>query len=124
MKRAIWLAVVLTMTGWTWRATAGEPPLPLRVLYLGNEGTPRSAQFVEFLRGQFADATAADRDTFDPAKAADADVVVLDWSQRDTNSENAVSPLGPRENWAKPTVLLGSAGHLLAAPWEIIGGSG
>ena len=34
------------------------------------------------------------------------------------------SPLGERRAWVKPTVLLGSAGHLLAAPWKVFGGSG
>jgi hypothetical protein len=123
MKRAFGIGLLLT-AAWCACATAGEPRIPLKVMYLGNEGTPRAAQFVEFLGTQFESVEAADRDTFDPAKAADADVVLLDWSQRDTDSENAVSPLGPRENWSKPTILLGSAGHLLAAPWEIIGGSG
>ena len=34
------------------------------------------------------------------------------------------SPLGERSRWNTPTVLLGSAGHLLAAPWKVFGGSG
>jgi hypothetical protein len=124
MRRAIRIGMLLVAATWCARGIAGEPRLPLKIMYLGNEGTPRAAQFVEFLRAQFERVEAADRDTFDPQTARDADVVLLDWSQRDTDSENAVSPLGPRENWSKPTVLVGSAGHLLAAPWEIIGGSG
>ncbi|HUG93853.1 MAG TPA: hypothetical protein VML55_23695, partial [Planctomycetaceae bacterium] len=95
-----------------------------KVLYLGNAGTPRAAQFVEFLSARFERVTAVDRDQFDPQTAGDADVVLLDWSQRDTDSAAAVSPLGPRASWSKPTVLLGSAGHLLAGPWEVIGGAG
>ena len=105
-------------------ALAEQQLLPQRVIYLGNEGTARAAAFKKFLSSHFAEVTTFDRDSFEPAAAANADVVVLDWSQSDTDSEHAKSPLGPRDEWSTPTVLLGSAGHLLAAPWEIIGGSG
>jgi hypothetical protein len=68
--------------------------------------------------------TLADRERFDPAKAKDADVVLLDWSQHDTDVRKAKSPFGKLEDWQKPTVLLGSAGLLLAGQWQIIGGAG
>jgi hypothetical protein len=98
--------------------------LPQRVLYVGNAKTPRGQAFAEFLRQQFASVEAADREGFDPKRAAQADVVVLDWSQRDPRTKPIKSPLGPREAWTKPTVLLDSAGHLLAGAWEVHGGSG
>ena len=123
MRYALWIGVVLTAMGSS-RGIAAEPRLPLNVLYVGNADTPRAAQFVEFLESQFERVEAVDRGKFDPADARDADVVLLDWSQRDTEVEDTVSPLGPRESWSKPTVLLGSAGLLLAGPWEIIGGAG
>lgn len=123
MRYALWIGVVLMAIG-SPRGIAGESRLPLNLLYVGNEDTPRAAQFVEFLESQFERVDAVDRGKFEPAAARDADVVLLDWSQRDTEVEEAVSPLGPRENWSKPTVLLGSAGLLLAGPWEIIGGAG
>jgi hypothetical protein len=53
--------------------------------------------------------------------------VLLDWSQSDVDLAKMAeleSPLGPREKWNTPTVLLGSAGLLLAAPWELIGSYG
>jgi hypothetical protein len=49
---------------------------------------------------------------------------VLDWSQRDPRTKPPTSPLGKREAWGKPTVLLDSAGHLLTGAWEVRGGSG
>lgn len=101
-----------------------DEALPLHVLYLGNTGTQRAEAFESFLREHFVEVSVARRDAFNPAAADDADVVLLDWSQRDTNSREAASPLGPRGDWEKPTVLLGSAGHLLASPWEVIGGTG
>lgn len=103
---------------------AVEPQLPLRVLYVGNQGKERAQDFVEFLQTRFEKVGERNRANFDPSSARDFDVVLLDWSQRDTDSERAVSPFGPRDQWTKPTVLLGSAGHLLASPWQIIGGAG
>jgi len=103
--------------------TAANDRIPLKVLYLGNEEQRRS-DFGEFLQNTFVESDAIPHAAFDPESASDFDVVILDWSQREANSENAVSPLGDREAWSTPTVLLGSAGHLMAAPWEVAGGSG
>jgi hypothetical protein len=109
---------------------------PLRVLYVGNKDSDRGRSYARFLGETFVFVSAADRRTFDPASVANVDVVVLDWSQQDidhrNNSERKASasesdvksPLGERSDWTKPTVLLGSAGHLLAAPWKVFGGSG
>lgn len=102
-------------------------PLDLSLLYLGNAGTPRAEAFETFLSGQFESVRVADRDTFDPATVGDADVVLLDWSQRDVmimKMDEITSPLGPRESWTTPTVLLGSAGLLIAAPWQTNGAYG
>jgi hypothetical protein len=103
--------------------TFADERLQLSVLYLKTEGD-RAKDFTEFFRKHFVKVEAANRDAFDVNRASVFDVVVLDWSQRDTSSRDAVSPLGDRATWGKPTVLLGSAGHLLASPWSVIGGSG
>jgi hypothetical protein len=104
-------------------AAAGGERLPLRVLYVGNDKA-RAADHAEFLRKLFERVTVAARDGFEPAAARDADVVLLDWSQSETEVTKARSPLGEPETWSKPTVLLGSAGLLLAGRWQIIGGAG
>ena len=108
----------------------------LRVLYVGNTDTDRGRSYARFLGETFTLVGAADRRTFDPGSVRDVDVVVLDWSQGDTDHRNhparnpsapesgLTSPLGERSRWTRPTVLLGSAGHLLAAPWKVFGGSG
>ncbi len=109
---------------------------PLRVLYVGNTDTARGRSYARFLGETFTLVGAADRRTFDPGSVRDVDVVVLDWSQGDTDhrdnparkasvlESNVRSPLGERSRWTRPMVLLGSAGHLLAAPWKVFGGSG
>jgi hypothetical protein len=109
---------------------------PLRVLYVGNTDTDRGRSYARFLGEKFALVGASDRRTFDPSTIPAVDVVVLDWSQGDIDhrdnptrkasvlESDVRSPLGERSRWTRPTVLLGSAGHLLAAPWKVFGGSG
>jgi len=50
--------------------------------------------------------------------------VLLDWSQSDSQLAKTPSPLGKIEEWSTPTVLLNSAGLLMAGQWQIIGGAG
>jgi hypothetical protein len=103
---------------------AAADPLPLRVLYVGNNQA-RAADYESFLKQHFAKVTVARRDGFDPAAARDADVVLLDWSQSEGRpADKTSSPLGKLEDWSRPTVLLGSAGLLLAGQWQLIGGAG
>jgi hypothetical protein len=131
-------AIALTMAV-ACPATAAEDSVqtgPLRVLYVGNKDTDRGRSYARFLSERFALVGAVDRRTFDPGSLPAVDVVVLDWSQSDVqhifNSARKASgleselksPLGERSRWSRPTVLLGSAGHLLAAPWKVFGGSG
>jgi hypothetical protein len=117
-------------------AGAGDK-LPLRLLYLGNDPL-RTAAFEQFLEGHFVGVVTRSHDAVDDQVLESIDVVLLDWSQREayssrssspsSNSDrfavNGDSPLGVRDDWGKPTVLLGSAGHLLAGFWQIAGGSG
>jgi len=98
--------------------------LPLKVLYVGNIDTPRGREYVALLEGAFRNCKGADRKGFDPKTAAEFDAVLLDWSQQDQSFQDlprVVSPLGERDAWTKPTVLLGSAGLLLAKKWQLSG---
>lgn len=104
-----------------------QEKLPLKVLYVGNIDTPRGREYVELLGRAFQDCKGAARIGFDPKTAADFDVVLLDWSQQDQPYQDlpkAASPLGERDAWTKPAVLLGSAGLLLATQWRLSGTSG
>jgi hypothetical protein len=114
----------------------------LKVLYIGELGSPRAKEFMQFLQAHFARAQAVSRESFNPSNAAGWDVVLLEWPQGNTDitfdaasgtppnieqiMEKRLGPclLGPRESWSKPTVLLGSAGLNLALAWKIGGGSG
>ena len=101
---------------------SAESTLPLRVLYVGH----RPAEFEPVLKTHFAKAESTRREGFKPQSANDFDVVLLDWPQSDLArlERGDVSPLGKREEWSKPTVLLGSAGLNLAIAWKVTGGSG
>jgi hypothetical protein len=128
------LLLVLLSAGSGWAIDDAVSHRSLRVLYVGNANTDRGRAYTKFLGEQFTLVRSADRTSFDPKSAAAADVVVLDWSQSDIvrpaagnvsfSERDLKSPLGARSAWNKPTVLLGSAGHLLAAPWKVFGGSG
>jgi hypothetical protein len=98
----------------------------LKVLYLGDPDTPRSRDYISFLQPKVAKVQALSRSKFNPSQAADFDVVLLDWPQTGTTQQEwkQPSPLGPRDQWKKPVVLLGSAGLNLAVVWKVRGGSG
>lgn len=98
----------------------------LKVLYIGDPGSARAQAFETFLRTHVSQIKISARDRFDPATAARFDVVLLDWPQSDLARQDRPnrSPLGARENWSKPTILLGSAGLNLAVAWKVRGGSG
>lgn len=121
MFRIVALFLVILATS---AAEAGEKTR-LKVLFVGATDTPRGKAFADFLSEQFETAKAVARDGFDPKTAADFDVVLLDWRQPDVKDVGkAESPLGPRDAWTKPLVLIGSAGLLIATPWETSGGYG
>lgn len=90
--------------------------LPQKVLYVGYRGD----KYTPLLKKHFAKVEVVEREKFKPAQAKDFDVVMLDWSQ----GFEAKCPLGKREEWNKPTVLLGSAGLNLAVAWKLKGGAG
>jgi hypothetical protein len=98
----------------------------LKVLYIGNATSPRAADFKAFLRTNVAQVEVAARVGFDPAQASQFDVVLLDWPQSESRGEfpPKKSPLGSRDAWTKPMVLLGSAGLHMSIVWDIKGGFG
>ena len=98
----------------------------MSVLYVGTGGSARAQHFSSFLRTNVAKLETASRDEFKPAAASAFDVVVLDWPQQGERFKDAgfTSPLGKREQWSKPTVLLGSSGLNMAVVWKVRGGSG
>ncbi len=95
---------------------------PLSVLYIGN----RPGEFAPLLKAHFARVDTMTLGAFHPGNEAVFDVVLLDWPQSGQQRGAWLdgAPLGRRENWHKPTVLLGSAGLNLAVAWKLYGGSG
>ncbi len=121
MKRiAFILTFVLAVTAVTVGSAA---PFPYHVLFVGAEKDPRTGEYVDFLRKHFRSVRVADREAFNREGIDEVDVVILDWPQGGPRRAE-FSPLGPRAEWSKPTVLLGSAGLNLAIAWKMVGGSG
>ena len=111
-------------------ASASEPSRKLdqlKVLYVGDRDSSRATHFQGFLKHNVGRIDVASRDGFKRSDADDFDVVLLDWGQSDSardDRKTGRSPLGDRDDWGKPTVLLGSAGLNLAVVWKVRGGSG
>jgi len=110
-------------------ALAAQEPAknPQRLAFLGEPDSARTKAYTDFLQQRFASVTTFDRDDADLAKVREADVVVLDWCQSAAAHKQRAarwSPLGKREAWDKPTVLLGSAGLNLAGAWQVRGSFG
>jgi hypothetical protein len=99
----------------------------LKVLLIGDPDTPRATQFSNFLQPRVAKIKVIAREGFKASQAEDFDVVLLDWPQSELARKDwktGRSPLGDRNAWTKPIVLLGSAGLNLAVVWKARGGSG
>ncbi len=125
MKASICLITILLAFSSSISAdTQADESLPLSLLYLATYDPDRTESFQEFFEQRFQSASVIERGDFEPPQAANYDVVVLDWPQSERLSGEYESPLGDLDDWNTPTVFLGSAGHLLAGPWEVIGGSG
>jgi hypothetical protein len=96
----------------------------LKALYIGDAGSRRSQEFEAFLKLNLAKVAVANRRGFQPSQAAEFDVVLLDWPQPAGEGWEKRCPLGDREAWTKPTVLLGSATLHVAVRWKGKGGAG
>jgi hypothetical protein len=115
------VALVILSTGA--RAFSGELK-SLKLLYVGDKA--RAGVYEQFLKQHVAAIESVDRHGFKPAYADGFDVVVLDWPQGEETRDmhHLTSPLGERDKWSRPTVLLGSAGLNLAVAWKLKGGVG
>ena len=102
-------------------ALSQDPGDPLAVAFVGAADAARTDAFIEFLDESFGDSRFIPRSAVTPESLEGIDVVVLDWQQSDPTE---VNPLGRRDDWTLPTVLIGSAGLNAAKTWDVRGGSG
>jgi hypothetical protein len=123
MRSSLAIAMIMLGSGAAWAADGLDSSRGLRVLYVGNIDTERGRSYARFVGEHFNLVGSSRRESFDPKSASASDVVVLDWSQSDAH-QPGWSPLGDRSRWDRPTVLLGSAGLLLAQEWKVFGGRG
>jgi hypothetical protein len=141
-ERQEWRATLVVATASAAQAASAATPrdaartIELRVLYLGPveeksgrdpRQVARARDYDRFLRTVFSSVRCEERDHFDPKSAGDVDVALLDWSQSQVDLAQLAklpSPLGARDEWKTPTVLLGSAGLLIGMPWQVKGSFG
>ncbi len=106
----------------------------LRDLRVAVISADRLESFVPFLRSHVASVEGFKLTEFDPKQRDRFDVIVLDWQQVPTfgggpgNGFNYLTdepcPLGERDAWDRPTVLIGSAGMRLSCKWAVRGSRG
>src|SRR4051812_27229288 len=100
------IALILVIFGlFATTVTSARELSELKVLYVGNE---RTADYGNFLKSKVDEFAAKSRSEFKPSDAGAFDVVMLDWPQSPETREmrKLTSPLGAREAWNRPTVLL------------------
>jgi hypothetical protein len=110
----------------------------LRVLFVTDDCVPgRTAAFKSWLKPlvKWVDVVCYSREKT-PTKEvlASGDVILLDWNQisRDDGTNDSATeqdarypnPLGQRESWSTPTLLLGSAGLMVGDTWRVAGDRG
>jgi hypothetical protein len=106
----------------------------LRDLRVAVISSDRIDAFVPFLKSQVASVESFKLDEFDPKRGSRFDVVLLDWQQASSFGSGTGDgfnylteercPLGERDAWDRPTVLIGSAGMRLSCKWAVRGSRG
>ncbi len=80
--------------------------IDLKVLYAGRPGSDRQKDFVAFLSKYFTQVTTGDLAEFNDARAAAADVVILDY-----DGESSEAPMPDiSDDYSTPTITLGVVG--------------
>jgi hypothetical protein len=131
-RASLWLTIVcLALSSFAIsrapRAAGADPAkIELRVLYAGNPGSDRMADFKQLLEQHFTAVGTADYSAFNPADADNYDVVIFDWTSiypRDENGKikaeepmqmNQPTPPALGKDFARPTILIGGAGGTIA----------
>jgi hypothetical protein len=122
---------ILTVTRPAPATADDEAParIDLRVLYAGERGSDREADFKKFLEENFTKVGTGDYEKFKPADADDYDVVIFDWPGTyprkedgtidSANLDGMKMPTAPEltEEFDRPAVLIGVAcGALVNSP--------
>jgi hypothetical protein len=85
--------------------------ISLRILYVGNPGSAREADFLAFLKQHFRQVSSANLAGFDGTEAGKADVVLLDY---DGDGFKAPQP-NLSDTFDRPTLTISVAGGLWAS---------
>jgi hypothetical protein len=98
-----------------------DDQIALRVLYCGDPGSDREADFRKFLEQHFAKVTLHNYSTFTEADAKEHDVVILDWTYEydgkghvDPQKTRRWHPPHPSRDFSRPVILIGQAGGLVS----------
>jgi hypothetical protein len=79
--------------------------IPLKILYVGQQGNTRYNDFVAFLKANFETVNTVDIKTFDEKQTKDSDVVILD-----SDGTKAALSIKLSKDYSKPTISMGIPG--------------
>jgi hypothetical protein len=121
--RLLWAGMVLL----SFVAPAvADDHIALRVLYCGDPGSAREADYRAFLEQHFTQVTLHDFRTFKEDDANGHDVVIFDWTY-EYDGKGSIDPEKMRRwkrpkvsrDFARPAILVGQAGGVVANPLEL-----
>ena len=124
MRRLI-LAIVF---GFLTASARAEEKLDVRVLYCGDLGSVREADFRMFLEKYFKKVTLCGADRFHADDAKDQDVVIFDWTNtydgkggfdEAANKKMATVSISLGANFSRPAILVGQMGGRVATPLKL-----
>jgi hypothetical protein len=127
--RIRWLALAAVLA-FAPAARAGEP-IDLKVLYAGNPGSDREADFKAFLAEHFTGVGMTDYRRFRESDAKGYDVVIFDWTSiyaRDAQGKikegpemKIISPPPPKiaETYSRPTIMIGAMAGEATVPLKL-----
>jgi hypothetical protein len=100
---------------------AADERFPVRVLYCGNSGSQREADFRSFLERHFANVTTCNLNAFKEDEAKGHDVLVFDWTNGydgkgtiDSDKWGTLNAPLLSKKFSRPAILLGRAGCQVA----------
>ena len=103
-------------------AAAADERIPVRVLYCGNPGSQREADYHSFLERHFSKVTCRNLNAFKETNADGHDVVIFDWTngydgagEIDFDKWDTLNAPFLTRKFLRPTILIGRAGGQIAA---------
>ena len=93
-----------------------DEKIDMRLLYVGQPGTAREKDFLEFLQAHFKKVEAAAWKGFNFGQAPGFDVIIFDWDERGFDGKRFTAPpVRFPADYTRATLTMGVAGALMCS---------